>query len=521
MYYNNFTEKLLGEKDGAEHPHIVEGAHYSRVWPQPAPAPKLVHCSRQMARELGWDEDYYRSEEFLQIFCGNHVPKPLKPYATCYGGHQFGVWAGQLGDGRAINLGEARSGDGKLLTLQLKGAGPTPYSRTADGYAVLRSSLREYLCSEAMHALGVPTTRALSLCLTGRAVVRDILYQGDPRAEPGAVVCRVSASFLRFGHFQLFASRGDHAGLRQLIEFSIRENFSDIAGTLDKNPTQAYLDWYARICSSTADLVVHWQRVGFVHGVLNTDNMSVLGETVDYGPYGWMEEYNPAWTPNTTDTGSRYCFVMQGKIALWNLWQLACALSCVVADEKSLEAILNNFMPEFEQRKLAMMRAKLGLSGSHPDDADLCATVENFMQTAGLDMTLFFTRLGDIDGATDSAWAAVEAVSYRQSQLEAQHKQAFLALMERYFARLALPAGDTSALERTRLMNAHNPVFVPRNYLAQQAIEAAEKGSFDELTSLFAAAENPHDHQTPAPYTAMRPAWALSKPGCSMLSCSS
>ena len=266
---------------------------------------------------------------------------------------------------------------------------------------------------------------------------------------------------------------------------------------------------------------MHWLRVGFVHGVLNTDNMSILGETVDYGPYGWMEEYNPAWTPNTTDTGSRYCFAMQGKIALWNLWQLACALSLVVTDEKSLEAILNNFMPEFERGKLAMMRGKLGLSGSHPDDAELCADVENFMQTAGLDMTLFFTRLGDIDSVSDSAWAAVEAISYRRSQLGAQHRQTFLALMKRYFARLALPAGDASALERARLMNAHNPVFVPRNYLAQQAIDAAEKGSFDELASLCEAAENPGNRQTPAQYTAMRPSWALSRPGCSMLSCSS
>ncbi|MBG3852707.1 YdiU family protein, partial [Xanthomonas hortorum pv. carotae] len=229
----------------------------------------------------------------------------MQPWAVNYGGHQFGHWAGQLGDGRAISLGEAIGVDGGRYELQLKGAGPTPYSRGADGRAVLRSSIREFLCSEAMHHLGVPTTRALSLVTTGDAVVRDMFYDGRPQREPGAIVCRVAPSFIRFGNFELPSARGDSALLRQWADFTIARDFPELKGAGEN----LYAAWFAQVCERTAVMVAHWMRVGFVHGVMNTDNMSILGLTIDYGPYGWVDDYDPDWTPNTTDAqGRRYRF---------------------------------------------------------------------------------------------------------------------------------------------------------------------------------------------------------------------
>ena len=240
------------------------------------------------------------------------------------GGHQFGHWAGQLGDGRAISLGEAVLADGQRRELQLKGAGPTPYSRSADGRAVLRSSIREFLCSEAMHHLGIPTTRALSLVGTGEGVVRDMFYDGHPEVEPGAIVCRVAPSFLRFGHFELPSQRGDTSLLQALADFCIARDFPHLRGRGEP----LYADWFAEVCERTARLVAGWMRVGFVHGVLNTDNMSILGLAIDYGPYGWIDAYDPDWTPNTTDaTGRRYRFGWQPRVANWNLGQLARALA--------------------------------------------------------------------------------------------------------------------------------------------------------------------------------------------------
>lgn len=284
-----FQESLPADSVSDNYPRQVMGACYSWVKPQKVSAPKLIAYSRDLVDTLGFSSEFCHSYSFTESFVGNHLLPGMKPYAMCYGRHQFGNWAGQLGDGRAINLGEYIDPQGVLHAFQLKGAGSAPYSRTADGLAVLRSSLREFLCSEAMHHLGIPTTRALSIILTGENVERDILYNGNPQMEPGAVVTRTAQSFIRFGHFEIFASRNDMANLEKLIAYTIQHNYPDLYNEFKKDKKTAILKWYAEVCERTCIMIVEWMRVGFVHGVMNTDNMSILGLTIDYGPYGWLD----------------------------------------------------------------------------------------------------------------------------------------------------------------------------------------------------------------------------------------
>src|SRR6185369_5255378 len=270
-FENTFVRDLPPDPVLTNVPRPVSEASYTRVDPTPVAAPRLLAWSDDLGRYLGISRP-----ESADVLAGNHILPGMQPYAARYGGHQFGHWAGQLGDGRAITLGELNAADGTRQELQLKGAGPTPYSRTADGRAVLRSSLREFLCSEAMHWLGVPTTRALSLVATGEPVVRDMFYDGHPREEPGAVVCRVAPSFVRFGNFQILTSKNENDELERLAGYVMREHFPG-AGS--------YAAWFQEICRRTGLLMADWMRLGFVHGVMNTDNMSILGLTIDYGPY--------------------------------------------------------------------------------------------------------------------------------------------------------------------------------------------------------------------------------------------
>ena len=290
---NPFTNELRGDEEITNTRRQVHNAYYSRVLPTPTAAPETLVVSEEVSLLLGITSDVADSTEFTEIFSGNAVTADMDPHAMCYGGHQFGNWAGQLGDGRAINLGQVKGIDSNSYMLQLKGAGPTPYSRSGDGRAVLRSSIREYLCSEAMHHLHVPTTRALSLCSTGDNVVRDMFYDGNLAEEIGAVVCRVADSFIRFGNFEIFSAREDIDGLRTLLDFTIKHHFPEI----NDNSPEKYIDFFKEVISSTAVLMAHWQRVGFVHGVMNTDNMSIHGLTIDYGPYGWIDDFDPDWTP--------------------------------------------------------------------------------------------------------------------------------------------------------------------------------------------------------------------------------
>ena len=360
---NRFVRELPGDPDTTNRPRQVTGACYTFVQPKQVAAPKLVAFSREAAELLDLSVKTCESDDFLNVFAGNRLLPGMSPYATCYGGHQFGNWAGQLGDGRAINLGEIVNQRSERWALQLKGAGPTPYRRAADGLAVLRSSVREFLCSEAMFHLGVPTTRALSLILTGEQVVRDMFYDGNPKPEPGAVVCRVAPSFTRFGNFQIFAAREETEELKRLLDYTIRVDFPHLG---DPSP-DVYLEWFAEVCRRTADLIVHWMRVGFVHGVMNTDNMSILGLTIDYGPYGWLEDYDPRWTPNTTDAvGRRYCYGNQPQIAQWNLVQLANAIFPLIGSTEPFQEALDVYGEKFQEGWHRMMAQKLGLKNFEP-----------------------------------------------------------------------------------------------------------------------------------------------------------
>ena len=382
---NRFVRELPADPEAGRHVRQVHGACYSRVEPTPVRAPTLLAWSPEVAALLGIDEADIRSQDFAEVFAGNALLPGMEPYAACYGGHQFGNWAGQLGDGRAITLGEAISPQGQRWELQLKGAGPTPYSRRADGRAVLRSSIREFLCSEAMHHLGVPTTRALSLVGTGEDVIRDMFYDGRARPEPGAVVCRVAPSFIRFGNFEIFASRGEEPLLARLIDFTIDRDFPELAG--ERDVVARRLRWFEEVVRRTAVLMAHWMRVGFVHGVMNTDNMSILGLTIDYGPYGWVDDYDPDWTPNTTDAqGRRYRFGTQPQVAYWNLNRLAQALSPLFADVQPLQAGLEAFQATLAACTRRDVAAKLGLSAADEADLQLHQRWQQLMQDGAMDM---------------------------------------------------------------------------------------------------------------------------------------
>jgi len=392
---NRFTRELPCDPEIENYCRQVKGACYSRVLPTKVTQPQLIAYAREVAVALDLTDDLCKSTDFTSVFAGNRLTAGMDPYATCYGGHQFGNWASQLGDGRVINLGEIVNQNGNRWALQLKGAGPTPYSRNADGFAVLRSSVREFLCSEAMFHLGVPTTRALSLVLTGEQIVRDMFYDGRSKREPGAIVCRVAPSFTRFGNFQIFTSRGEFDVLKQLIDYTIRTDFPH----LGEPSKETYITWFQEICQTTAEMIVQWMRVGFVHGVMNTDNMSILGLTIDYGPYGWLENYDPNWTPNTTDSqGRRYRFGHQPKIAQWNLYQLANAIYPVVEQKEALEEALNDYPKAYEKGWQSMMSQKLGLNAFESEtDEDLTTELVAILQLAETDMTLFYRNLARID----------------------------------------------------------------------------------------------------------------------------
>jgi len=521
---NAFVRELPADPETANHRRQVSGACYSRVKPTPVRAPALIAHAAEVAELLGLDPAACAGDDFVQVFAGNRLLPGMDPFAMCYGGHQFGNWAGQLGDGRAINLGQVVGRDGGRWTLQLKGAGPTPYSRMADGLAVLRSSVREFLCSEAMHHLGVPTTRALSLIGTGEQVMRDMFYDGHPRAEPGAVVCRVAPSFVRFGNFEILAARGEPELLRRLVDHCIRSDFPQ----LGPPSRDAYLAWLAEIASRTATMIVHWLRVGFVHGVMNTDNMSILGLTIDYGPYGWLEDFDPDWTPNTTDAqGRRYRYGQQAQIALWNLVKLANAIYPLVEDVPALEAALEAYARRYETEWLGMMAAKLGWQAL-VDEADRALVDELFatLRMAETDMTIFFRQLAALPCADDAALtdgtllAPLTAASYAPDALPEAQVTRMRDWLERYRARVRRDGlGDAA---RAAAMNRVNPKYVLRNYLAQEAIDLAETGDYSRVNELLDLLRRPYDEQPARErYAAKRPEWARHRAGCSMLSCSS
>ena len=521
---NRFTAVLPADPEPENRRRQVREAAYSRVLPTAVSAPMTLAFSPEVADLLRLDPSLCATDDFTAVFSGNRIPEGADPFAACYGGHQFGNWAGQLGDGRAIALGEVVDRDGTHQTLQLKGPGPTPYSRTADGRAVLRSSVREFLCSEAMHHLGIPTTRALSLVATGDLVVRDMLYDGHPREEPGAIVCRVAPSFVRFGNFQLPAARDDHELLRALVEFTIRADFAHLLDG-DRAVDDAIVAWFTEVCERTADLVLGWMRVGFVHGVLNTDNMSILGLTIDYGPYGWLEIFNPGWTPNTTDAGTaRYRFGAQPAVGSWNLAQLASAIVPLVGTVEPLEAALAMYGHRYNTGFRSMMSARLGWGEATDDDAERVNALFDLMGRTETDYVLFFRSLRDVpvgpDHTDDDLLTPLTEAWYQPSDITGQLRTDLVAWLRMWSARVV--EGGLDDDDRRARMNALNPRFVLRNWIAQEAIDAAEQGDASLLTELLDVLRRPYDEQPGRERFAQRmPEWARNRVGCSMLSCSS
>jgi serine/tyrosine/threonine adenylyltransferase len=536
---NRFVRELPADPLPINTPRQVPGVCYTLVAPTPVRAPRLLAWVDPVGELLGLSRPTSPDGAVAEVLAGSRVLPGMQPYAARYGGHQFGQWAGQLGDGRAITLTEILNPQGERFELQLKGAGRTPYSRRADGRAVLRSSLREFVASEAMQALGVPTTRALSLAGTGEVVMRDMFYDGHPRAEPGAVVCRVAPSFVRFGNFEIHAAQGETETLKRLADHVVTTHFPALLPKIGPPSAQTYARWFEEICRRTARLVVDWMRVGFVHGVMNTDNMSILGLTIDYGPYGWLEGYDPTWTPNTTDADSRrYCYGRQPQIALWNLERLADALAPLIgttggedgSNVAALEQGLAAFADDFTTGWRRMFAAKLGWRDlERPGDDALVGELFGLLDQVETDMTLLFRGLADVplaEGSDVPEQALIEPLRrafYAEEEMTPSQRADWYAWLRRYTARARLDGeSDGAAAARRARMNCVNPKYVPRNYLAQQAIDALEQGDAAPLERLMAVLQHPYDEQ-PAEneLAARRPEWARHKAGCSALSCSS
>ncbi len=521
---NSFTASLPKDEEPENYVRTVSDFAYCRAIPLSFPKSQLVHTSTQLLKELELDP-YADEESFKKLVKGQFIYPDTEPYAMGYAGHQFGNWAGQLGDGRAINLFESIHNK-KRWTWQLKGAGPTPFSRRGDGLAVLRSSIREHLCSEAMYHLGVPTTRSLALSITGEEVLRDVMYDGNPAHEKGAVVCRLSPSFVRFGNFEWFASQGNTGLLKQLTDYVINHFYDHITS----HGTQRYLDFFQEVSTRTLNMIIHWQRVGFVHGVMNTDNMSILGLTIDYGPYGWLEPYDHGWTPNTTDREhKRYRYGAQPEIGLWNLLQLANALFELINDAPALEAILNQYKTDYQNKHLTVMRGKLGLLTVQDNDQNLVSNLIEVLHLHEVDMTIFFRELHKIDdnNITEKALENLSIAFYDYESLSEAHRLRWTDWLEIYIKRIAVDRNaveDDSAFAKARSqqLNSSNPKYVLRNYMAQLAIESAEKGDYNLIHELYTLLQRPYDEQPEfEKWYAKRPEWARSKIGCSMLSCSS
>ena len=446
---------------------------WSRVPPQGLPGPHWVAVSTRLAQEMGL-EGWLDGDEALHLLAGNAEP-PGGTIASVYSGHQFGVWAGQLGDGRALLLGEVETVAGPL-EVQIKGAGLTPYSRMGDGRAVLRSSIREFLCSEAMHALGIPTTRALALVGSPLPVRRE-------EVETAAVVTRVAPSFLRFGHFEHFTHTAqDEATLRALADATVERYFPDLA---DRSGAERYAALLEEVTRRTARLVAQWQNVGFCHGVMNTDNMSMLGLTIDYGPFGFLDAFDPGHICNHSDTQGRYAWARQPNIAYWNLFALAQALLPLVGDSDRLLAALEPYKEAFPRAMLGGLRAKLGLRDEREGDRELVDDLLRRMADDRADFTITFRRLATFSSAPGAANDTVRDLFIDRA--------AFDAWAARYAERLRAEASIDA--ERAERMNRVNPKFVLRNHLAEAAIRHAREGDFAEVRRLHALLERPFDEQ--------------------------
>lgn len=417
---------------------------------------RLIHANEGAAALLDLNPQVFRDPRFIEVAAGHRPLEGFKPLAMVYSGHQFGVWAGQLGDGRALLIGQVRNAAGQLWDVQLKGAGRTPYSRFGDGRAVMRSTIREYLCSEAMAALDIPTSRALAIVATGETVMRE-------RPEPGAVLTRLARSHVRFGHFEHFFHRGQKAEVKALADYVIGEYFPDFAGD--------HAGWFGEVVRRTAATIAQWQAVGFSHGVMNTDNMSILGLTIDYGPYGFIDAYDPGFVCNHSDEQGRYSFINQPMIAHWNLRALALALSDLIPTDRLLEK-LTSFEDHFGEQYRLQMRAKLGLTREEEGDDKLIGDLLALMAKTRADYTQSFRKLT----GEDRDWLAL----FGDANPDAE------AWLSRY--RVRTEDEDLSGLARI------NPKFVLRNWVAETAIRAVEdKGDAAVLDRIFRILQTPFE----------------------------
>jgi serine/tyrosine/threonine adenylyltransferase len=471
--------------------HNLGSAFFTEMPPHAMRDPHWVARSAACADALGLHKDWWQPAELdpLQVFSGNAQWPGMQPLASVYSGHQFGHWAGQLGDGRALWLGEIETPQGPA-ELQLKGAGLTPYSRMGDGRAVLRSSIREFLCSEAMHALGIPTTRAL--CITGSAlpVMRETL-------ETASVVTRAAASFIRFGHFEHFGhhTRADApTNLKQLADFVIAHHYPDCKSA--PNPYAALLE---EVAMRTAHMMAGWQSVGFCHGVMNTDNMSILGLTIDYGPFGFLDAFDPGHICNHTDQQGRYAFARQPNVAFWNLHALAQALMPLIGDSDAALAALEPYKTAFMGSFMAKMRAKLGLTTAQDGDQSLIDNLLKLMAQDRCDFTIMWRRLSSFD-STPGAFNAAARDMF-------MNREAFDAWALTYRQRLHDEASNDSL--RAVAMNQVNPKYILRNHLADVAIQRAKTGDFSEVQKLHELLQHPFDEQTEhTAYADFPPDWA-------------
>ncbi len=468
-------------------------AFHTRLAAQPLPEPRWVATSDSAAASLGWPADWAERADWraLEVLSGGAPWEGAEPLATVYSGHQFGVWAGQLGDGRALLLGELDTPQGPT-EIQLKGSGLTPYSRMGDGRAVLRSSIREFLCSEAMHHLGIPTTRAL-------AVIGSPLPVRRERLESAAVVTRLAPSFVRFGHFEHFAHHGLPAELRALADFVIDAYYPACADAPNR-----YAALLAEVSRRTAELLADWQAVGFCHGVMNTDNLSILGLTIDYGPFGFLDGFDPGHVCNHSDHQGRYAYARQPGVAFWNLGALAQALLPLIAGDAPVdEAVADQaveaievYRERFPAALTARYRAKLGLAAERDEDRALIDDWLALLAAETTDHTIAWRRL--------AGWTMTDATPVRDLFLDRARFDAWAA---RYAARLE--AEGSSDAERAARMNRVNPKFVLRNHLCETAIRAAEAGDFGETRTLLKVLERPYDEQPEhSAYADFPPDWA-------------
>ncbi|MDO6524591.1 YdiU family protein [Motilimonas sp. 1_MG-2023] len=440
---------------------------YQQVIPTPLLRPKLVHANTDVARLLNLDINELQRDKFTQLFSGNTLLNNMAPLAMKYAGHQFGIYNPALGDGRGLLLAQVKSDNGVIWDLHLKGAGKTPYSRQGDGRAVLRSSIREYLCSEAMHHLGIATTRALCLVDSEEPVWRE-------RLETGATLVRVSESHIRFGHFEYLYHSNQHHLLPVLADAVIAQHYPHLV-----NEPEPYLALFKQVISTTATLIAQWQGVGFCHGVMNTDNMSILGQTFDYGPFAFLDSYQADYICNHSDYEGRYAFNRQADIAQWNLSALGYALTPLISNQ-SLNDALAEFEPQLVHQYRSLLQSKLGFSEHQEQDGDLIRTLFNLLAANQVDYTCFFRRLANTVGP-------------EQMYDLFEDQRGFSEWFDRYMLRLSQDSMPAST--RKLSMLSHNPKYILRNHLAQAAIEQAEQGDYNEIARLFALLQHPFDEQ--------------------------